>query len=135
MIKPFFVLLVFFSFSIFSKDLNEHVKIKSDSIEFYKESNQINFKHNVEIKSEFISIEASSAIYDNSENSISLTGMPTTITSNKDNNDFSGKANKIIFYTNEKVHLIGNAKMIYENLIISSELIIFNPMTGNFSSE
>ena len=135
MIKLFFVFLVFFSFSIFSKDLNEHVKIKSDSIEFYKEYNQINFKHNVEIKSDFISIEASSAIYDNSENSISLTGMPTTITSNKDNNDFSGTANKIIFYTNEKVHLIGNAKMIYENLTISSELIIFNPMTGNFSSE
>ena len=135
MIKLFFVFLIFFSFSIFSKDLNEHVKIKSDSIEFYKESNQINFKHNVEIKSDFISIEASSAIYDNSENSISLTGMPTTITSNKDNNDFSGTANKIIFYTNEKVHLIGNAKMIYENLTISSDLIIFNPMTGKFSSE
>ena len=135
MIKLFFVFLVFFSFSIISKDLNEHVKIKSDSIEFYKEYNQINFKHNVEIKSDFISIEASSAIYDNSENSISLTGTPTTITSNKDNNDFSGTANKIIFYTNEKVHLIGNAKMIYENLTISSDLIIFNPMTGKFSSE
>ena len=132
MIKLFFVFLVFFSFSIISKDLNEHVKIKSDSIEFYKESNQINFKHNVEIKSDFISIEASSAIYDNSENSISLTGTPTTITSNKDNNDFSGTANKIIFYTNEKVHLIGNAKMIYENLTISSELIIFNPMRCTF---
>ena len=135
MLKLFFVFLIFFSFSIFSKDLNEHVKIKSDSIEFYKEYNQINFKHNVEIKSDFISIEASSAIYDNSENSISLTGTPTTITSNKDNNDFSGTANKIIFYTNEKVHLIGNAKMIYENLTISSDLIIFNPMTGKFSSE
>ena len=135
MIKLFFVFLVFFSFSIISKDLNEHVKIKSDSIEFYKEYNQINFIHNVEIKSDFISIEASSAIYDNSENSISLTGTPTTITSNKDNNDFSGTANKIIFYTNEKVHLIGNAKMIYENLTISSDLIIFNPMTGKFSSE
>ncbi len=135
MIKLFFVFLIYFSFSIFSKDLNEHVKIKSDSIEFYKEYNQINFKHNVEIKSDFISIEASSAIYDNSENSISLTGTPTTITSNKDNNDFSGTANKIIFYTNEKVHLIGNAKMIYENLTISSDLIIFNPMTGKFSSE
>jgi len=134
-IKLFFVFLVFFSFSIISKDLNEHVKIKSDSIEFYKEYNQINFKHNVEIKSDFISIEASSAIYDNSENSISLTGMPTTITSTKDNNDFSGTANKIILYTNEKVHLIGNAKMIYENLTISSDLIIFNPMTGKFSSE
>ena len=135
MIKLSFVFLIFFSFSIFSKDLNEHVKIKSDSIEFYKEYNQINFKHNVKIKSDFISIEASSAIYDNTENSISLTGTPTTITSNKDNNDFSGTANKIIFYTNEKVHLIGNAKMIYENLTISSDLIIFNPMTGKFSSE
>ena len=135
MINLLFLFLIFFSFPIFSVELNKHVKIKSDSIEFYKESNQINFKHNVEIKSDFISIEASSAIYDNSENSISLTGMPTTITSNKDNNDFSGTANKIIFYTNEKVHLIGNAKMIYENLTISSELIIFNPITGNFSSE
>ena len=135
MIKLFFVFLIFFSFPIFSVELNEHVKIKSDSIEFYKESNQINFKHNVEIKSDYINIEALSAIYDDSENSISLTGMPATITSNKDNNDFSGTANKIIFYTNEKVHLIGNAKMIYENLTISSELIIFNPITGNFSSE
>ena len=135
MIKLFFLFLIFFSFTIFSVELNEHVKIKSDSIEFYKESNQINFKHNVEIKSDHINIEALSAIYDDSENSISLTGMPATITSNKDNNDFSGTANKIIFYTNEKVHLIGNAKMIYENLTISSELIIFNPITGNFSSE
>lgn len=135
MIKLVFIFLIFFSFSIFSVELNEHVKIKSDSIEFYKESNQINFNHNVKIKSDFISIEASSATYDDNENSISLTGMPTTITSNKDNYDFSGTANKIIFYTNEKVHLIGNAKMIYENLTISSELIIFNPITGKFSSE
>lgn len=134
MIKLFFVFLIYFSFPIFSVELNEHVKIKSDSIEFNKESNQINFKHNVEIKSDHINIEALSAIYDDSENSISLTGTPATITSNK-NNDFSGTANKIIFYTNEKVHLIGNAKMIYENLTISSELIVFNPITGNFSSE
>ena len=135
MIKLFFLFLIFFSFPIFSVELNEHVKIKSDSIEFNKESNQINFNHNVEIKSDYINIEASSAIYDDIENSISLTGLPATITSNKDDNDFSGTANKIIFYTNEKVHLIGNAKMIYENLTISSELIIFNPITGNFSSE
>ena len=135
MIKLVFVFLIFFSFSIFSVELNEHVKIKSDSIEFNKESNQINFNHNVEIKSDYINIEASSAIYDDIENSISLTGEPTTIKSNKVNNDFSGTANNIIFYTNEKVHLIGNAKMIYENLTISSELIIFNPVTGKLSSE
>ena len=135
MIKLLFVFLIFFSFSISSEELNEHVKIKSDLIEFHKESNQINFNQNVKIKSDYISIEASSAIYDDIENSISLTGEPTTIKSNKVNNDFSGTANNIIFYTNEKVHLIGNAKMIYENLTISSELIIFNPVTGKLSSE
>ena len=135
MIKLVFIFLIFFSFSIFSVELNEHVKIKSDSIEFYKESNQINFNDNVEIKSEYLNIKASSAIYNDIENLIFLTGIPTTITSNKNNNDFSGTANKIIFYTNEEVHLIGNAKMIYENLTISSELIIFNPVTGKLSSE
>ena len=135
MIKLLFVFFIFFSFSISSDELNKHVKIKSDLIEFHKESNQINFNQNVKIKSDYISIEASSAIYDDIENSISLTGEPTTIKSNKANNDFTGTANNIIFYTNEKVHLIGNAKMIYENLTISSELIIFNPVTGKLSSE
>ena len=135
MIKLLFVFFIFFNFSISSDELNKHVKIKSDLIEFHKESNQINFNQNVKIKSDYISIEASSAIYDDIENSISLTGEPTTIKSNKVNNDFSGTANNIIFYTNEKVHLIGNAKMIYENLTISSELIIFNPVTGKLSSE
>ena len=105
MIKLVFVFLIFFSFSIFSVDLNEHVKIKSDSIEFNKESNQINFNHNVEIKSDYINIEASSAIYDDIENSISLTGLPATITSNKSNNDFSGTANNIIFYTLNRIQL------------------------------
>ena len=33
--------------------------------------------------------------------------------------------------TNEKVHLIGNAKMIYENLQFP-QIIIFNPITENF---
>ena len=43
-------------------------------------------------------------------------------------------------FTSKKVNFtifseLGNAKMIYENLTISSDLIIFNPMTGKFSSE
>jgi len=134
-IKLFFVFLIFFSFSIFSLELNEHVKIKSDSVEFYKESNQINFNHNVEIKSEYINIAASSAVYDEDNNVISLVGMPTTISSIKKDNIFKGTADKIIFHTNEEVHLIGNASMIYENLTISSKFIIFNPITGKISSD
>ena len=40
-----------------------------------------------------------------------------------------------IFFSNEKIHLIGNASMKYENISISSNIIIFNPRTGKISSE
>ena len=66
---------------------------------------------------------------------ISLVGKPSTIESNKDGSSFDGKAEKIIFYNDEKVHLIGNASIKYENISISSNMIIFNPETGQISSE
>ena len=61
--------------------------------------------------------------------------MPTTISSIRKDNTFKGTADKVIFHNNEEVHLIGNAKMIYDNLTISSEFIIFNPVTGKISSD
>tara|TARA_Y100001970_G_scaffold95907_1_gene120840 strand:- start:1310 stop:1717 length:408 start_codon:yes stop_codon:yes gene_type:complete len=133
--KLFLTLLIFFNSSIYSKEIIDYINIKSDSIEFLKELNKINFNDNVEIKSEYINIEASSAEYDEDNNVISLVGMPTTISSIKKDNTFKGTADKIIFHTNEEVHLIGNASMIYENLTISSKFIIFNPITGKISSD
>ncbi len=135
MAKLFLTLLIFFNSSIYSKEIIDYINIKSDSIEFLKELNKINFNDNVEIKSEYINIEASSAEYDEDNNVISLVGMPTTISSIKKDNTFKGTADKIIFHTNEEVHLIGNASMIYENLTISSKFIIFNPITGKISSD
>ena len=133
--KLFLTLLIFFNSSIYSKEIIDYINIKSDSIEFLKELNKINFNDNVEIKSEYINIAASSAVYDEDNNVISLVGMPTTISSIKKDNTFKGTADKIIFHTNEEVHLIGNASMIYENLTISSKFIIFNPITGKISSD
>jgi len=133
--KLFLTLLIFFNSSINSKEIIDYINIKSDSIEFLKELNKINFNDNVEIKSEYINIAASSAEYDEDNNVISLVGMPTTISSIKKDNTFKGTADKIIFHTNEEVHLIGNASMIYENLTISSKFIIFNPITGKISSD
>ena len=63
---------------------------------------------------------------------ISLIGMPNIISSIKRDNTFKGTADKGCLYTNEEVHLIGNARMVYDNLTISSEFIIFNPVTGKF---
>jgi len=52
----------------------------------------------------------------------------------KDDNIFSGKADKILFFDDEKIHLIGNASMKYEGTSISSNIIVFNPQSGKMTS-
>ena len=126
--------ILFFSITLVSEYSND-IKIKSGTIEFIKESNKINFLNDVVIDSEFVNIVAESAIYDDINNVISLLGSPSLISSNKQDNIFDGKAEKILFFNDEKVHLIGNASMKYENISISSNIIIFNPQTGNISSD
>ena len=117
-----------------AEDLND-IKIKSDKVELKIDNNKINFLNNVFIDSKHISISASSAIYDDKNQVVTLYGSPSKITSNKDNGVFYGLADKILFFNNERIHLIGNATMEYDGISISSNLIIFNPITGNVSSE
>ena len=121
--------------NISAQSLNKDIQIKSDTVEFLKQVNQISFTNNVEINSNFVSISANSALYDDISKIISIDGIPSSIKSNKGDSFFSGTAEKIIFFSDEKVHLIGNASMQYENVSISSNIIIFNPRTGKFSSE
>ena len=127
-------LSIFFSFVIHAVEINKDIKIKSDSIEFLKENNQISFLNNVEIRSNTVRIMANSATYDDFKNVISISGRPSTIESSMKDIVFSGKANKILFFNDEKIHLIGNASMKYESISIASDLIIFNPQTGKLSS-
>ena len=121
--------------NISATSLNKDIQIKSDTVEFLKQTNQISFINNVEINSDFVSISAKSALYDDISKIISIKGIPSLIKSNRDDSLFKGTADKIIFFSDEKVHLIGNASMKYENVSISSNIIIFNPRTGKFSSE
>ena len=127
-------LLIFFSFALHAVEINKDIKIKSDSVEFLKENNQISFLSNVEIRSNSVRIVANSATYDDFKNVISISGRPSTIESSMKDTVFSGKANKILFFNDEKIHLIGNASMKYESISIASDLIIFNPQTGKLSS-
>ena len=134
--KNFYIFLTFFFISLdLSSNLNSSIRINSDTIELVKESNQINFYNNVEISSNFLKIKADSAIYDDVKDTLSILGTPSVIKSINKNNIFDGKAEEIMFFSDEKIHLIGNASMIYENISISSNIIIFNPMTGKIFSE
>ena len=128
-------LSIIIAFSLPVVTFEKDIQIKSDTVEFLKEVNQISFLNNVEIISNFVSISAKSAIYDDLNQVISIKGMPSSIESNNGDTLFSGTAEKILFFNDEKVHLVGNASMKYENISISSNIIILNPKTGKFSSK
>jgi len=136
-LKNFYFLLFILSCTSIelSSSFDNDIRIKSDTIEFLEKNNQINFLNNVEINSDFVNIKAESAIYDDIKEMISILGKPSIIKSSKKDNSFVGKAEEIMFFNDEKIHLIGDASMKYENISISSNIIIFNPRTGKISSE
>ena len=132
----YFILFILSCVSIeLLSSFDNDIRIKSETIEFLEKNNQINFLNNVEINSDFVNIKAESAIYDDIKNVISILGKPSIIKSSKEGTAFNGKAEEIMFFNDEKIHLIGNASMKYENISISSNIIIFNPRTGKISSE
>ena len=130
-IIPFFLFIL----DLNSKSLASEVKIESDKVEFLNDSKNISFLSNVNINSSYVEISASSAIYDDKKEVISISGDPSSIKSNKENNFFNGEAETILFFSDEKVHLVGNAFIKFDNISINSNLIIFNPKTGKITSD
>ena len=126
------ILSLLFAFSLYAVESDDLV-INSDKVNIADNSNVI-FSENISIDSGVVLINANKAIYDNDTKIIEITGNPSSLKSLDSKKDFYGSASKIVFYNNEKVHLIGNAKMRYENMTISSEKIIFSPSSGFIES-
>jgi lipopolysaccharide transport protein LptA len=130
MIKKILSLLV--ASSLYAGESDDLV-INSDRVNIAN-NDKVIFSENISIDSGIVLINADMAIYDNDTKIIEITGNPSSLKSLDNKKDFFGSASKIVFYNNEKVHLIGNAKMKYENMTISSEKIIFSPSTGFIES-
>ena len=134
--KHLIIISIFlFTLDVSSNNLINQIKIKSDKVEFIKNLRNVSFFSNVNINSSYVEISANSAIYDQIKEVISITGDPSSIRSNKKNNFFDGEAETILFFSDEKVHLVGNASIKFDNISISSNLIIFNPKTGKITSD
>ena len=129
-----FLLSLLLSVSIVA-NINKTVNIESDTVEYMKATNSISFLNNVKIVSENINVLAKEAIYNSELDIISVIGFPSIITSSRKGTNFKGKADKIIIFSNEKIHLVGNASMSYENINITSNKIVFNPQTGSLISD
>ena len=130
MIKKILSLLVVSS--LYAGESDDLV-INSDKVNIAN-NDKVIFSENISIDSGLVLINADMAIYDNDTKIIEITGNPSSLKSLDNKKDFFGSASKIVFYNNEKVHLVGNAKMKYENMTISSEKIIFSPSLGFIES-
>ena len=61
--------------------------------------------------------------------------MPSKIQSTAKDNYFTGTADKIFFSETDKIKLVGNATINYDDLSISSKEIIFNTRNGQVLSD
>jgi lipopolysaccharide transport protein LptA len=135
--KVLVLFICIFSIEAFTNELtiNKNLVINSISIEIMKDADEVFFKEKVNIDTGELVIKADSAIYSNIKKIITLSGNPSLINSKSKDKKFSGQASKIIFFDNNKIQLSGNATMNYDNLSISSNVIIFNPQNGKISSD
>ena len=132
--KYIFLLCLIFFNNISANIFNDKTNITAERIEYNQNSNEVSFLNNVQISSNILSITASTAIYNNESNLFSIKGLPSIIKSNSSKRAFNGEADEILLFSDEKVHLIGNANIKIDNMSISSKLIIFNPITGKIFS-
>ena len=108
--------------------------INSSTIKIIKDQNEILFDGNVFIKSRDFIINADKATFNNVNKIISVNGAPSRIDSAYEDNMFKGSADKIVFSETNKVQLIGNAQMNYENIDISSNEISFSLKDGKITT-
>ena len=132
--KYIFLLCLIFFNNISANIFNDKTNITAERIEYNQNSNEVSFLNNVQINSNILSITASTAIYNNESNLFSIKGLPSIIKSNNSKRAFNGEADEILLFSDEKVHLIGNANIKIDNISVSSKLIIFNPITGKIFS-
>ena len=115
-------------------DVDNEIKISSDNVNVQEATNKVIFSKNLIINSGLMLISADEAIYDNSSKIIEISGEPSLLKSIGETREFEGSASKIIFYDNDNVHLLGAAKMKYENMLITSNKIVFSPRSGFINS-
>ena len=118
-----------------SESYIDNLEIDASSIIVSPAENQIIFSDNVLLNTGKLILKSDSAIYNELNKTITLVGAPSSIDSVDVSRVFKGSANKIIFFSNSKVQLVGRAIMNYDNINISSNSIVFNPENGKMTSK
>ena len=104
-----------------SKDSSnfKNISILADQVTLIEEANEIIFIKSINIKIDGMDIKGESALMNLNDEKIEISGAPVFIKSSS----LDGKADLLIIYPNQSIDMIGNATLLNDGNLISSNLI------------
>ena len=104
-----------------SKDSSnfKNISILADQVTLIEEANEIIFIKSINIKIDGMDIKGESALMSLEDEKIEISGAPVSIKSSS----LDGKADLLIIYPNQSIDMIGNATLLNDGNLISSNLI------------
>ena len=99
----------------------QNISIQSDQVTIDKNTEQLVFKNNVEIKINGYVIKGSNALLSSKDEKLEIYGNPASIQSE----EMDGEAEVFKIYPNKSMNLIGNAKLLNKGNMITSNFITY----------
>ena len=99
----------------------QNISIQSDQVTIDKNTKQLVFKNNVEIKINSYVIKGSNALLSSKDEKLEIYGNPASIQSE----EIDGEAEAFTIYPNKSMNLIGNAKLLNKGNSITSNFITY----------
>jgi len=104
-----------------SKDISsfKNISIQADQVTLNEEASEIIFVNSINISIDGMDIKGESALMSLDDEKIEISGAPVSIKSSS----LDGKADLLIIYPNQSIDMIGNATLLNDGNLISSNLI------------
>ncbi len=117
----------FLPFAISEENSNfKNISIQADQVILDENMNQLKFKNNIKIHIDHFIIKGVDALINLNDERLEISGMPASIRSDNVN----GNAELFVIYPNKSMDMIGNARLINNGNLITSNLITYQ-ITSN----
>ena len=97
----------------------KNISILADQVTLIEEANEIIFINSINIRIDGMDIKGESALMSLDDEKIEIYGAPVSVKSSS----VDGKADSLIIYPNKSIDMIGNAMLLNDGNLISSNLI------------
>ena len=97
----------------------KNISILADKVTLKEEASEIIFINSINIRIDGMNIKGESALMSLDDEKIEISGAPVSIKSSS----IDGKADSLIIYPSKSIDMIGNATLLNDGNLISSNLI------------